>query len=69
MVSNPVYIKGLQVGSVYELEEANKNLSEIVVAIKLSKEVNIPKNSVASITSSPLGTTTMEITLGTVKNI
>jgi phospholipid/cholesterol/gamma-HCH transport system substrate-binding protein len=64
MVSNPVYAKGLQIGTVYELEESNKNLDEIIVAIKLNKEFNIPKNSLASISASPLGTTTMQITLG-----
>lgn len=64
MVSNPVYVKGLQVGTVYELEETNKNIDEIVVAIKLNKEFNIPNNSLASISASPLGSTTMEITLG-----
>ncbi len=35
--SNPVLINGLQVGSVYELEEANKNLDNIIIAIKMSK--------------------------------
>ncbi len=45
MVSNPVYINGLQVGAVYELEEANKNLDTIIVAVKLTKEINIPVNS------------------------
>ncbi|HEX8332106.1 MAG TPA: MlaD family protein [Segetibacter sp.] len=64
MVSNPVYVKGLQIGTIYELEEANKNIDEIIVAIKLNKEFNIPVNSFASISASPLGTTTMEITLG-----
>jgi phospholipid/cholesterol/gamma-HCH transport system substrate-binding protein len=64
MVSNPVYVKGLQIGTVYELEEANKNIDEIIVAIKLNKEFNIPSNSLASIHSSPLGSTTMEIVLG-----
>src|SRR5215218_8124270 len=49
MVSNPVYINGLQVGSVYELKEANKNLDTIIVAIKLNKELNIANNSIASI--------------------
>ncbi len=63
MVSNPVYIKGLQVGAVYELEEANKNLDSIIVSIKLSKDINIPDQSVASISESPLGGSSVVITL------
>ncbi len=68
MNSNPVLINGLQVGSVYELEEANKNLDNIIIAIKMSKEINIPVNSVASITGNPLGTPTIEISMGDKKN-
>ena len=45
MISNPVQINGLQVGSIYELEEANKNLDYIIIAIKMSKDVNIPVKS------------------------
>ena len=67
MVSNPVYINGLQVGSVYELTEVNKNVDTIVIALKLSKELNIPVNSVASIQSNPLGTASMTIGMGTSK--
>lgn len=69
MVSNPVLINGLQVGSVYELEEANKNLDNVIVAIKMSKDINIPVNSVASITGNPLGTPTIEISMGDKKII
>lgn len=64
MVSNPVYINGLQVGSVYELEEANKNLDTIIVSIKLNKELNIAVNSVASIKENPLGSPSIDISLG-----
>ncbi|TDH26390.1 MCE family protein [Segetibacter sp. 3557_3] len=64
MVSNPVFINGLQVGAVYELEEANKNLDTIIVAIKMSKDLNIPNNSLASINQNPLGGSSVEISLG-----
>lgn len=64
MISNPVFINGLQVGSVYELEEANKNLDSIIVSIKLSKEINIPNNSVASIVGNPLGSSKIDIVMG-----
>jgi phospholipid/cholesterol/gamma-HCH transport system substrate-binding protein len=68
LISNPVLINGLQVGSVYELEEANKNLDNVIISIKMSKEINIPVNSVASITGNPLGTPTIEISMGDKKN-
>jgi len=64
MISNPVYVNGLQVGSVYELEEANKNVDTIIISIKLSKEINIPVNSLASIAGNPLGSPSMEISMG-----
>ena len=68
MISNPVVINGLQVGSVYELEEADKNVDNILVSIKMSKDVNIPVNSVASIRDNPLGTATVEIRMGDQKS-
>src|SRR3954447_12608026 len=64
MISNPVLINGLQVGSVYELQEANKNIDTIIIAIKLSKDVNIPVNSIASIQDNPLGSPSMTISKG-----
>jgi phospholipid/cholesterol/gamma-HCH transport system substrate-binding protein len=68
MVSNPVYINGLQVGSVYELEEANKNIDAIVISIKMSKEINIPVNSIASIKDNPLASASIDINMGDKKN-
>jgi phospholipid/cholesterol/gamma-HCH transport system substrate-binding protein len=65
VVSNPVFINGLQVGKVAELQERDKNISGIVVTVTLSKEVNIPRNSIASISSELLGTTSLKIHLGT----
>ena len=67
MVSNPVNINGLQVGSVYELQETNKNIDTIVIAVKLSKEVNIPVNSLATIKENPLGSSSMDISMGNSK--
>jgi len=64
MISNPVFVNGLQIGAVYELEEANKNIDTIIIAIKLSKDVNIPNNSIASIKENPLGSPSMEISMG-----
>ncbi|MCW3113776.1 MAG: hypothetical protein JWR18_2172 [Segetibacter sp.] len=64
MISNPVYVNGLQIGSVYELEEANKNIDTIIISIKLAKDVNIPVNSIASIKDNPLGSPSMAISMG-----
>jgi phospholipid/cholesterol/gamma-HCH transport system substrate-binding protein len=52
--SNEVKINGLTVGNVYNMEEVDKNVSGIKVTISLTRDVNIPSNSVAYITA-PLG--------------
>lgn len=52
-VSNEVKLKGLTIGNVSELEEVDKNVSGIRVTISLSKDINIPTNSLAYI-SAPL---------------
>lgn len=52
--SNEVKINGLAVGTVYEMSEVDKNVSGIKVTISLTRNVNIPTNSVAYITA-PLG--------------
>ncbi len=67
MVSNPVFINGYQVGSVYDIENSDRNLSSIIVAIKLKDSYNIPANSVASIKDNPLGTESINIKLGDAK--
>ena len=64
MVSNGVFINGFQVGSVSDIENADKNLSAIEVTIKLKDDYNIPNNSVAVIKESPLGAPSIVITPG-----
>jgi phospholipid/cholesterol/gamma-HCH transport system substrate-binding protein len=64
MISNPVMINGLQIGSVYELEEQDKNIDTIIVSIKLNRELNIPVNSIASISNNPLTSSSIVIELG-----
>ena len=64
MVSNPVYVNGYQVGTVYEIENIDQNLRNICVGIKLKDYYNIPENSVARIIKDPLGTPSIEINLG-----
>ena len=61
--SNPVVINGLQVGTVYSIT-TDKNMKEILVNMNLTKDVNIPVNSIAIIKPSLLGITSIEITLG-----
>lgn len=63
-VSNPVYIKGLQVGKIAEMHEKDNNLSGIVVSFTLNKDINIPDNSLAIINSDLLGSTSLEIMMG-----
>lgn len=61
--SNPVSINGFQAGSVYSIK-ASKDLKEILVEIKLNRDFEIPSTSLAAINSNPIGTSSVEITLG-----
>jgi phospholipid/cholesterol/gamma-HCH transport system substrate-binding protein len=61
--SNPVMINGLQVGSVYSIT-TDKNMKEILVNMNITKDVNIPVNSIATIKTSLLGNISIEIQLG-----
>lgn len=65
--SNEVKINGLPVGIVYNYTEIDKNLSGIIVTITLKRDVNIPKNSIATIESELLGTTYISISKGDMK--
>lgn len=67
-VSNAVLINGLQVGKVSEMYEKDKNLSGIIISINLTKDINIPRNSVVTITSELLGSTALDIVLGDSRN-
>lgn len=62
--SNEVKINGLPVGSVYEKKEKDKDVSAIVVTIQLTRDINIPKNSVAYISSSLVGSSYIVIERG-----
>ncbi len=67
MVSNAVYVNGFQVGAVTDIENADQNLSSIVITIKLKDKYNIPANSIAVIKDNPLGSPSIAITLGNAK--
>jgi len=66
--SNEVKINGLPIGVVYDKRELDKNVSAIIVAISLSRDVNIPDNSVAYIGSSLVGSSFIVIEKGNSTN-
>ncbi|MCY7293280.1 MAG: MlaD family protein [Ferruginibacter sp.] len=61
--SNAIIINGLQVGTVYKIT-TEKDMREILGDMNITKDIEIPKNSIAIIKSNPLGTTSIEIKLG-----
>jgi len=63
-LSNSVSIKGFEVGSVYAIRATDKSISGILVTISMKKDVDIPKNSVAVITSGILNSSTIVIQKG-----
>lgn len=65
--SNFVKINGLTVGTVYALEPADENVSAVKVLLSITKDVNIPSNSVAYISGSLLGASTIVIDKGDAK--
>jgi phospholipid/cholesterol/gamma-HCH transport system substrate-binding protein len=52
------------VGKIFEMHEKDNNLSGIVVSFTLTKDINIPRNSVAVINSDLLGGSSLEIKMG-----
>ena len=62
--SNEVKINGLPVGNVYDKKERDKDVSAVVVTISLTRDINIPKNSVAYISSSLVGSSYIIIERG-----
>jgi len=67
-VSNPIFINGLQVGKVADLQEKDKNLSGIVVTLNITKDINIPRNSVATLSAELLSSAQINIYLGSGAN-
>lgn len=68
IVSNPVFVNGYQVGSVFEIENQKDNLASIIVSVKLNEDYKIPTNSIATIQDNPLGISSISIVLGNAKN-
>lgn len=62
--SNEVKINGLPIGNVYDKRELDKDVSAVVITISLSRDVNIPINSIAYIGSSLVGASFIVIEKG-----
>ena len=62
--SNEVKINGLPIGKVYTLAEKDADVTGIIVTINLSRKVNIPKNSIAYISSGLVGSSYIIIEKG-----
>jgi phospholipid/cholesterol/gamma-HCH transport system substrate-binding protein len=63
-ISNPVNINGLQIGKIYEMHEKSRHMDGIIVTINLLKDIDIPNNSFATVSSDLLGAASINITLG-----
>ena len=63
--SNEVKMKGLPVGTIYDYTEIDKNLTGIIVTITMKRDVNIPKDSRATIESELLGSAYLNVAQGT----
>ena len=62
--SNQVKINGLPVGSVYDIKQADKEVNNIVVEIHLTRDIEIPKNSIAFIDAGLLNSSLISIEKG-----
>lgn len=62
--SNQVKINGLNVGTVHEFVPADKEVNSIIVELHVDKNITIPRNSVAIIDGSLLGSPYINIEKG-----
>ena len=62
--SNDVKLNGLPIGKVYDYNEKDKDVNGIVVTINLSRNVNIPDNSQAYISTPLVGSSSIIIEKG-----
>lgn len=69
LVSNAVTINGFQVGTINEITEGDQNMDNILVQLKITKDILIPIGSLATVKSNPLGGSTLEIKLDTIKRV
>ena len=64
--SNAVKINGLPVGTVYDVSAADKEVNSVIVEIHLTRDINIPANSIAFIDAGLLGSSYINIEKGDV---
>lgn len=62
--SNAVKINGLPVGTVYNIRQADKEVNNIVVEIHVTRDIQIPKNSIAFIDAGLLNSSFINIEKG-----
>ncbi len=62
--SNEVKINGLPIGAVSDKKEIDKDVSAVIVTINLTRDINIPDNSVAYIKSGLVGASYIVIEKG-----
>jgi phospholipid/cholesterol/gamma-HCH transport system substrate-binding protein len=63
--SNQVKINGLPIGTVYSFSPGDKEVNSIIVEIHLTRDVNIPRNSIAFIDGALIGSSFINIEKGT----
>jgi len=67
--SNPIYLSGIKVGYVKNVEFVSNNSSDVRVSLVFNSKINIPKNSTAKIYSSDLmGSKAIQIIMGNENN-
>lgn len=66
--SNTIKINGLSVGNVHNFYPADKEVNSIIVELRIDKKVSIPRNSVALIDGSLLGSPFINIEKGSVNS-
>lgn len=62
--SDAVTINGLSIGNISDISEADKDVKSIRVTINLKKDVHIPKNSIASISTGLISSASIVIVKG-----
>ena len=62
--ANEVKINGLPIGTVYDLQPVDKEVNKIMVEIHLSRDINIPRNSIAFIDGALVGDAYINIEKG-----
>lgn len=61
VAANPITVNGYTIGTVEEVKESDQDLNNILVKMKLTKDVRIPNTAEAVIASNPLGSTAIEL--------